>query len=254
MNIIEHYFNLSLYVWIALAIIIFFILLKITVPYGRHTTTKWGATVSNKWGWFIMEFPALVVISWFFFSGKTTHYFAAYIVYGLYMLHYFRRTFIFPFQLHDNGKKMPWVIVILGIFFNVVNGFFNGYWLGHMAGDYYNDWVYHWQFFVGIILFATGMTINILSDQKLLNLRKGGKKGYFIPKGGLFEYISSPNLFGEVIEWLGWAVVAWNLPALSFFIWTIANLTPRALDHHRWYKNKFADYPKKRKAVFPFVL
>jgi hypothetical protein len=47
--------------------------------------------------------------------------------------------------------------------------------------------------------------------------------------------------------------MAWNLPALSFAIWTFANLVPRALNHHNWYKDKFPDYPKNRKAVFPFL-
>jgi 3-oxo-5-alpha-steroid 4-dehydrogenase 1 len=31
-------------------------------------------------------------------------------------------------------------------------------------------------------------------------------------------------------------------------------LLPRALDHHRWYKRRFPEYPKERKAVIPFIL
>jgi hypothetical protein len=48
-------------------------------------------------------------------------------------------------------------------------------------------------------------------------------------------------------------LLTWCLPSLSFFIWTFVNLVPRAVDHHRWYKNNFKDYPVKRKAVFPFI-
>jgi len=98
------------------------------------------------------------------------------------------------------------------------------------------------------------MYINISSDNILLGLRKGGKKGYYIPYGGLFKYVSSPNLSGEIIEWLGWAMMSWCLPSFSFALWTMANLIPRALDHHHWYKRKFADYPKDRKAVIPFLV
>ncbi|PLX08095.1 MAG: hypothetical protein C0598_12580 [Marinilabiliales bacterium] len=98
------------------------------------------------------------------------------------------------------------------------------------------------------------MYINIKADNKLLSLRSGGKKGYFIPRGWLFNYISSPNLFGEIIEWTGWAIMCWCLPSFSFAIWTFANLVPRALDHHRWYKRRFENYPEKRKAVFPYVM
>jgi 3-oxo-5-alpha-steroid 4-dehydrogenase 1 len=49
-------------------------------------------------------------------------------------------------------------------------------------------------------------------------------------------------------------LVAFNLPALSFLIWTIVNLTTRALDHHRWYIKEFPEYDKERKALIPFLL
>jgi len=49
-------------------------------------------------------------------------------------------------------------------------------------------------------------------------------------------------------------LVAFNLPALSFLIWTIVNLTTRALDHHRWYIKEFPEYDKGRRALIPFLL
>ena len=75
-----------------------------------------------------------------------------------------------------------------------------------------------------------------------------------MPKGGLFRYVSCPNHFGEIVEWAGFAVMCWNLPALSFAVWTAGNLIPRSLSHHRWYREHFPDYPAERKAVIPFVL
>ena len=59
---------------------------------------------------------------------------------------------------------------------------------------------------------------------------------------------------GEIIEWLGFSIAAWNLTAFSFALYTMANLIPRAMDHHRWYHSKFEDYPKNRKAVIPYIL
>jgi 3-oxo-5-alpha-steroid 4-dehydrogenase 1 len=61
-------------------------------------------------------------------------------------------------------------------------------------------------------------------------------------------------LLGELIEWAGFAILCWNMPALAFFIWSAANLMPRALSHHKWYKKTFADYPEKRKALLPYLL
>jgi hypothetical protein len=96
------------------------------------------------------------------------------------------------------------------------------------------------------------MYINQKADNMLIALRTPGETGYKIPTGWLFEKISCPNLFGELIEWLGFAILCWNLPAFSFFIWTSANLIPRAISHHKWYRQQFADYPADRKAIFPF--
>ena len=59
---------------------------------------------------------------------------------------------------------------------------------------------------------------------------------------------------GEIIEWIGFSVIAMSLPALSFTLWTFFNLVPRALNHHDWYLENFDNYPKNRKAVIPYIL
>jgi protein-S-isoprenylcysteine O-methyltransferase Ste14 len=69
----------------------------------------------------------------------------------------------------------------------------------------------------------------------------------------MYRWVSSPNYLGEITEWTGFAVMTWNLPGLAFMVFTIANLFPRAFSHHRWYLEKFPDYPKDRKAILPFI-
>ncbi|VDK86427.1 unnamed protein product [Litomosoides sigmodontis] len=98
------------------------------------------------------------------------------------------------------------------------------------------------------------MVINITSDSILRNLRKNGKSDYKIPYGGLFEYVSGANFFGECIEWAGYALLTRTLPAFAFAFFTLCNLAPRAYQHHRWYQQKFDKYPKDRKAFIPFVI
>jgi steroid 5-alpha reductase family enzyme len=104
------------------------------------------------------------------------------------------------------------------------------------------------------VVFVAGAAINLWSDNRLIALRADGNQGYAIPRGGLFERVSCPNHLGEIIEWWGFALMCWNLPALSFAVWTAANLIPRALSHQAWYRRTFADYPAGRKAVIPAVL
>jgi steroid 5-alpha reductase family enzyme len=107
---------------------------------------------------------------------------------------------------------------------------------------------------IGAVMFVGGLLVNLQSDEILRRLRAPGESGYRIPRGGMYRWVSCPNYLGEMVEWCGWAVLTWNLAGVSFAVWTIANLLPRALTHHRWYRATFADYPPERRAVIPFVL
>jgi steroid 5-alpha reductase family enzyme len=144
--------------------------------------------------------------------------------------------------------------VISAILFNTVNGFINGYWLAHFAPEDKIDFNSDLRIVIGALVFITGFMINQYHDLLLLNLRKGKNTGYQIPYGGLFKFVSCPNFLGEIITWLGFLIVTISLPALAFLVWTMVNLIPRSLDHHKWYKSEFSDYPAGRKAVFPFLL
>ena len=62
-------------------------------------------------------------------------------------------------------------------------------------------WLSHAQFIGGIAVFFVGMAINMHSDHVLRNLRKPGDTGYHIPRGGMFEFVSGANFFGEIVEW-----------------------------------------------------
>lgn len=199
-----------------------------------------------------MEFFALVVLFYFILSGENKQSLVNWIIIGLFTLHYIHRSIIFPLRIKTRGKKMPSSIIGMGLIFNLVNGFLIGYYFGNFK-VYEPSWLHTPQFIAGAAIFAIGTFINLQSDNILIALRKPGETGYKIPHGGLFTYISCPNLFGEVVEWLGFAILSWNLPGLAFFIWTFANLIPRAIAHHTWYLKKFSNYPKDRKAVIPLL-
>lgn len=246
-------FYLIVYIWIAVGVIMFPFVLKIVAPYGRHTTKGWGPLLPNRLGWVIMESPALLVLAGFFIFGRTAHNAVTWVFFALYAFHYLNRTFIFPLRLRTPGKKMPLSIVAMALGFNFVNGFINGYYLGWVA-DYPLSWFTDPRFIAGVALFIGGMYINWQADNTLIHLRKPGETGYVIPKGGFFTYISCPNHFGEIVEWSGYALMTWSSPGLAFAVWTFVNLVPRALHHHKWYREHFDGYPEQRKAVFPFIL
>ena len=99
-----------------------------------------------------------------------------------------------------------------------------------------------------------GLVINWTADARLFSLPRGRDGGYTIPRGGLYELVSCPNYLGELLEWAGFALAAGSLAGASFFVWSAANLLPRALAHHAWYRSQFPDYPPSRKALVPFLV
>jgi 3-oxo-5-alpha-steroid 4-dehydrogenase 1 len=243
-----------IYGWIAVAIITFFYLLFFkTAPYGRHSSSNWGPTIPNRFGWIIMELPALILFILFFLQGEPVFHLPVLIFFVLWVIHYSNRSLIFPFRIKTDGKRMPLIIALSAISFNTVNTWIVATHLGENSHHYLTEWIETPQFIIGIIMFVGGFVINQYSDYILINLRKPGETGYKIPRGFLFEYVSCPNLLGELIEWTGFFIMTWSLPTLTFAIWTFANLAPRAVAHHKWYKEKFPNYPSNRKALIPFL-
>ena len=238
-------------IWILSGILLFPVLIKIKAPYGRHASKKWGITISNKIGWILMELPALLICPIYYILQNTNLYTINTIFISLWILHYFNRTIIYPLRIKTKGKRMPLIIAASALIFNIINGLINGYYLSNTNYLEINYYI----LLLGLIIFFTGLIINVNSDNKLIGLRlKNEENKYVIPNGGLFNYISCPNFFGELIEWLGFAIITLNLGSLSFFIWTFINLVPRAISHHKWYKDNFKDYPKNRKAIIPKLL
>ena len=111
-------------------------------------------------------------------------------------------------------------------------------------------------------------------------------RGYRLPTSPLFSLVACPNYGAECAEWACFAAASFfasraaaaaspagagaaaaaaeggrsggvadeALPSLAFALFTAANLVPRALAHRRWYVEKFEDFPRGRRAIFPWVL
>ena len=111
--------------------------------------------------------------------------------------------------------------------FNLINGGSLGWFMGHVA-DYPDQWLTDPRFVVGLVLFIGGAALNIWADYRLRYLRSKDAGRRVMPSGGPFNVVCCPKLSGEIIEWVGFALLTWSLPGLAFALWTIANLVPRA--------------------------
>jgi len=239
---------------LGLAGVVFLLLRFISAPYGRHARRGWGPALPCSWGWVVMESPAVWIFAGCYALAPGSLSTVQLVFLGLWLAHYLHRALIYPLRLRGRGNPIVLSVVLMGFIFNIFNAFLNGHWLAALAPPYATAWLGDPRFIAGLLLFLAGMILNIHSDSVLLNLRRGSKGQYQIPRGGAFQWITCPNYLGEIVEWMGWALLTWSLPGMTFAVWTAANLAPRALTHHRWYHEHFEDYPKARKALIPFVL
>jgi len=247
----HQYFEWVAYATLALAVPVFLLLFFVRAPYGRHIRSGWGPLLDNRLGWFIMESPAVLVFCVIVLLYARLNI-TVVLLLLLWQLHYVHRAFVYPWTL-GAGKKMPWSIMLMAIAFNGTNAYLNAWSIAFQGEKYSELWIGSPQFICGVLIFFAGMALNKVSDHQLRLLGRG-KDGYQVPHGLAYRWVSCPNYLGEIIQWVGWAIAVWSLAGWVFAIWTMANLVPRALAHHRWYRETFEDYPADRRALIPYIL
>jgi protein-S-isoprenylcysteine O-methyltransferase Ste14 len=250
--------ELQFHTWLAwgvigIGVIVFISLFFVAAPYGRFARQGWGITISNRTGWMLMESPAAIGFLVVYALGAHALEPMPLVFLAIWLTHYVHRAFIYPMKLKAAQKPMPLSVSFMAIFFNLINAYLNARQVSQL-GSYPPSELLGWHFLLGVAGFAGGMVLNLNSDATLRALRKPGETDYKVPFGGGYKLVSAPNYLGELLEWGSWALATWSLAGLAFFLFTFANLVPRALSSHRWYQKTFPDYPKDRKAVIPWVL
>ncbi len=249
-------FEILLLVMTILAVVVFIALFFVEAGYGVFYNKKWGLPINNKLGWVLMELPVFVIMLVLWLRSSRVDNVACIVILAIFVIHYLQRSLVFPFLMRGKSK-MAVSVMLMGMLFNSINAVMQGGWLFYVSpSDYYTiDWLTTPQFVIGTIIFFTGMIINIHSDNIIRNLRKEGDTKHYLPKGGMFKYVTSANYFGEFVEWTGFAILTWSLSGVVFALWTFANLAPRAARIYNRYKAEFGDElnTKKVKRMIPFI-
>lgn len=250
--------------WIHFGLVILgFVLAVITLvaqwfkpaPYGKHeqTESNWGPQIPQRFGHMLSDAVpgVLLFVLTFFLYGDARGY-ANYVFLSLFLLHYIHRGIIHPLSMRYRSSTVALGITLGGFFPNCIYHFTIADFIG--SAYYQHNYFYDPRFIIGIILYIIGYVVNRWADFKLRSLRSTkGCTGYYIPYGGLFEVISCPNYFGELIQWTGWSLATWSLAGLTWTLFAAATFFPRSWHNHQWYKNHFDDYPSNRKALIPYI-
>ena len=124
-----------------------------------------------------MECPAFILMAAMWLTGQCSLMSVPAVFFILFEIHYFQRAFVFPF-LMKGKSKMPVSIMLMGVVFNLINGFLIGYSLFHIdySDKYTAEWLYSPCFIIGVLIFIAGMVINLHSDNVIRHLRPKGRR------------------------------------------------------------------------------
>ena len=249
-------FNIFLIAMAAVALVVFVALFFVDAGYGKFYQPKWGPAIDNHLGWFLMEVPVFLAMLALWWLSPRRGDTVRVVFLLIFELHYFHRSFVFPLLLRGHGK-MPLSIILMGALFNTLNALMQGGWIFYFSPEdrYPVEWLTSLPFIAGTLIFAAGMFINIQSDSIIRNLRKPGDTAHYLPRGGMFRYVTSANYFGEFVEWVGFAVLTWSWAGAVFALWTFANLAPRAARIYDLYLREFPGEldPSRTRRIIPFV-
>jgi len=125
------------------------------------------------------------------------------------------------------------------------------YSVGHVVGSRLNEtsWLAGWAG-----LWFVSELVNFSAHITLRNLRPAGTKQRGIPRGGLFELVSCPNYFAEILAWTAITGMTKSPFAALFLVVSAGQMALWATKKHKAYKREFGDkYPRGRKAMIPFI-
>ncbi|TFK34315.1 hypothetical protein BDQ12DRAFT_689844 [Crucibulum laeve] len=218
----------------------------------------------------------------------------------MYLAPRFNHAVIGPLRARQLSPKSETISVIYNSFYNIVLGFLIGAFLASPLVKATLSGL-SLRFLFGFAIWALGFKGKLMHDEILLNIErraisraKDGEEGSevkelhaTIPQGVMFQYVSFPNLFCELVQWLGFAIVSSPFPFDLSSILSLINLAnivsviqkpsymfaphlspsyvlfmaeaamkiPRALNGHKRYRERFGpSYPTERKAIIPFVV
>jgi len=235
-------------------------------PQIRDTSTVYFKDLGPQIAWrtvFLVEYFGPLFVYLLFYSGQETIYHSTTphtllqkVALVLWIGHFLKRELETLFVHRFSNATMP--------VFNIAKN--SGYYWGFAAAvAYFVNHPLHtpppeltWK--VAAVVFVLAELGNLHAHWTLRNLRSPGTKQRGIPKGFLFNFVSCPNYFFELIAWIAFAVLTSTLTAYLFALFGAIQMFIWAKAKHRQYVKEFDGkegrelYPRSRKMMFPFIL
>lgn len=183
-----------------------------------------------------------------------------YLFIALWALHFIRRTLEVLF-VHNYKRRMP---LVESVGAPVYYWFFAIWiaWSMRYESGYEQSFIT--LVILGSVIFAVGEIGNCTCHIQLRRFRNekipshiSSSSGHVLPHGLLFNYVSCPHYFFEIVTWIGFFLATCTLASVLFLLATILTLVTYAQKKHKAYVHEFhgnhGEYPPHRKALIPFI-
>ena len=103
-------------------------------------------------------------------------------------------------------------------------------------------------------MFGLGELLNGYHHWLLARLRPPGAHTYVMPRGGLFGWVASPHYLGEILSFVGYAMMSDLLPVWGNALVVSAYLSSRANSNLKWYQREMPlRIPSGWRRLVPFA-
>ncbi|KAI9295554.1 hypothetical protein K502DRAFT_337518 [Neoconidiobolus thromboides FSU 785] len=212
---------------------------------------------------FLVEYLGPILLHPLFYYGQEVFYGTKFehselqkTVLVLFLIHFMKREYETLFVHRFSHGTMPLFNLFKNSFhYHVLSGILPAYFyysqsiakatLGLQLNNYH---------YFCVVLFMFAEVSNFICHYSLRNLRPPGTKERKIPYGYGFELVSCPNYFFEILAWFSVTLLTNHWSIWLFLFVSTAQMYVWAIKKHRQYKKEFPNYPKSRKAIFPFLI
>ncbi|PVU90540.1 hypothetical protein BB561_004837 [Smittium simulii] len=213
---------------------------------------------------FLVEYAGPILIHSFFYHFSSLAYGKVFehskpqkYLYFMALFHYFKRELETVFVHRFSLSTMPYTNIFKNsAHYYILGGLFIAYpnYSPILAeGSPFASSISDLTLYLSLSLFLFFEFSNLITHITLRNLRPAGTTIRNIPKGYGFDLVSCPNYLFEIMSWVAYSLISrayiWVFIAFSTF-----QMFSWAIKKHKRYIKDFSDYPKTRKAIFPYII
>ena len=203
---------------------------RLRLPYSKFRT---GVGVNSRTGLALAYTTPIIIYITFWIEGGAPQSRYHLIVLAAFLLHFIRRILEILFVNSYSRPTSLRALVPIALLYGgaaASSAFFQV----HTAGQPTSSPT----FMLGTVVFGLGELLNGYHHWLLARLRPPGVRTYVVPRGGLFGWVASPHYLGEILSFVGYAMMSDLLPVWGNALVVSAYLSSRANSNLKWYQRE----------------